>query len=589
MSLVASDPTVRNPLLLPVVAKLLRLRILIWIGSFRRARLRGKLGYIFLGLLLLAGLVFAFFISWWLLRFLRSPQFSSFVSSPTEFLDRVPVLVVSATFVGILLTSFGVLLQALYLAGDMDFLLSAPIPIRAVFVTKLLQAILPNFSLTLLFGLPVLFGLGASAGYNPLYYPLVVVILSLLALAAAGISALLVMLIVRIFPARRVAEVLGFLVGTMSFLCSQSGQLANYTDLSSEQAGQALNFIARFDVAWSPLAWAGRGLVAIGESNWISGIGLVFLSSALAAGIFLLALATAERLYYSGWTQVQSVSSRRKKRRRTARAANQTATLIVYAERLIPAPVRGIAIKDWRVLRRDLRNLSNLVMPLIFGVIYTFMLLRSRGEPNLGRGEAPEWFNQAVTNISLYANVAISLFVAWSLSSRLALMSFSQEGRAYWIVRSAPVTTSKLLAAKFTVALVPALGLSWGFMLVTFLVRGGTVSVFLYSLLAVTLSIAGLVGINLTFGVLGANFTWDDPRRISGGASGCLGTVASMLYLVIALAFFFGPVLLIAGLGFQDFYGQLAGSLLGGGFALAGALIPLYLVRKKVPLLGEGV
>ncbi len=89
------------------------------------------------------------------------------------FLQSVPVLVFAALFLGILFSSFGVLLQALYLSGDMDFLLTSPVPIRAVFVTKLLQAVLPNFGLIALFGLPVLFGLGLSGHYNILYYPLV--------------------------------------------------------------------------------------------------------------------------------------------------------------------------------------------------------------------------------------------------------------------------------------------------------------------------------------------------------------------------------------------------------------------------------
>ncbi len=89
------------------------------------------------------------------------------------FLESLPVLIFTGLFMGILVTSFGVLLQALYLSGDMDFLLSSPIPIRAVFITKLMQAVLPNFGLIALFGLPVLFGLGISGGYNFLYYPLV--------------------------------------------------------------------------------------------------------------------------------------------------------------------------------------------------------------------------------------------------------------------------------------------------------------------------------------------------------------------------------------------------------------------------------
>jgi hypothetical protein len=111
---------------------------------------------------------------------------------------------------------------ALYLAGDMDFLLSTPIPIRAVFISKLLQAILPNFGLICLFALPMLYGLGASLGYQWLYYPLVLTLLAVLALAAAGIASLLVLFIVRIFPARRVAEVLGF-VGAIFHCCSRPG------------------------------------------------------------------------------------------------------------------------------------------------------------------------------------------------------------------------------------------------------------------------------------------------------------------------------------------------------------------------------
>jgi hypothetical protein len=227
-----------------------------------------------------------FVLSWLLLGFLRSPELAQLVGDPQPFLENVPVLIVSVAFFGILLTSFGVLLQALYLAGDMDFLLSAPVPIRAVFLTKLLQATLPNFSLILLFGLPVLYGLGAAQRYNFLFYPLVLILMGVLALAAAGLSSLLVMLVVRIFPARRVAEVLGLFVGVISLLCSQSGQFANWVDVSGQQAADALALVSRVNTPWSPLAWAGRSLVAIGEGRWLSGGLLLLLILLLAGGIF---------------------------------------------------------------------------------------------------------------------------------------------------------------------------------------------------------------------------------------------------------------------------------------------------------------
>ncbi|HZD55536.1 MAG TPA: hypothetical protein VE136_02335, partial [Anaerolineales bacterium] len=345
------------------VWKLLRLRIKIFTSGFQRARLRRKIGIIVLALAALVVLAFAFVLSWLILRFMRSPQLLQYVGDAVSLLESLPVIVVSTAFLVILLTSFGVLLQALYLAGDMDFLLSAPVQIRAVFISKLIQAILPSFGLVLLFGLPVLYGLGASSGYSLLYYPLVLVVLSALTLAAAGLSSLLVMLVVRIFPARRVAEVLGLLVGVVSFLCGQSGQLTNYADISGQQASQALGMLSRLNSPWSPLAWAGRGLADVGAARWASGLGLTLLSLGLASGIFILSLSTAERLYFTGWANVQ-ITPRRKKTPRTARPLDRKGSpLSKLVEANLPASVRGIFVKDLLVLRRDLRNMSQLVTP----------------------------------------------------------------------------------------------------------------------------------------------------------------------------------------------------------------------------------
>lgn len=187
----------------------------------------------------------------------------------------------------------------------------------------------------------------------------------------------------------------------------------------------------------------------------------------------------------------------------------------------------------------------------------------------------------------LYANVGISLFVSWSLVSRLAMMSFSQEGQSYWLLKGAPISTYQLLAGKFLVAYLPGLILGWAFILVMSVAKPGGLSVMAFSLLVVALCNAGVAGINLGFGVAGANFTWDDPRRLGGGASGCLGALASGLYLALALLLFFGPVLVLPNLGLSGLLAQLVGLVIGGGFSLACMIVPLSVVRKRVPLLGE--
>ena len=304
--------------ILPAVWKLLKLRGRLIFSDFKRAKVRRKIVIGFVWLAILGVMVFVFGLSWALLGFLQSPTLQQAIGEMQHIIEAVPSLIVSATFFGILLTSFGVLLQGLYLAGDMDFLLSSPIPIRSVFLAKLLQAILPNLAIVSLFGLPVLLGLGVANNYSFLYYPFVLIVMAALALAAAGISALLVMLLVRIIPAKRIAEVLGFVGAILAMVMSQIGNIINFGEFTpgDEQLQQTLSTVERINSPWMPLTWGGRGLVALGEGDWLLAVGLLALTLGVCLGIFWLSLVTAERLFYAGWAGMQVVATKKKTKRR---------------------------------------------------------------------------------------------------------------------------------------------------------------------------------------------------------------------------------------------------------------------------------
>ncbi len=568
------------------VWKLLRLGWLISFNTLRRAKLNHKIGYLAGALVALAVAAGVFAASWAILAFLRSPALARFVD-PALFLPGVPALILTGAFVSTLLFSFGVLLQALYLANDLDFLLSAPVPIRAVFVAKLLQAILPNFGLVSLFCLPLLYGLGAAEGYHILYYPLVVVVLAVLALVAAGLASLLVMGVVRVFPARRVAEVLGLLTGLISFLCTQLSFFSRSARFSRAQMSQVLDALAYLNAPWSPLAWAGRGLADIGEGRWLTGAGSLLLTVGLASAIFVVTLSTAERLYYTGWARLQGGTRRKKAARVSRPGTEKTVPLASLVDRVVPSAVRGLIVKDALVIRRDLRNMSQLLIPLIVGVIYTMTLIQSGGRPPAGRGEAPAWFMQAFRNVLVYGNVGISLFVTWSLTSRLAMMGFSQEGRHYWLLKTAPISAGRLLAAKFMVAYLPALALGWGFLLAISLMQGADLFALLFGMSVVALCSSGIAGINLAFGVAAANLEWGDPRQMVRRTAGCAGTLAGAGYMIVTLALFFGPLIGFALLGWSETAAQFVSLIAGGAASLACAIVPLWLVYDRVPRIGE--
>ena len=585
----ASQPSGR---VLPAIWNLLRLRVRISLNSFRHAK-PGRKVLSVIGILAVLGFAgFIFFLSTLVLGFLRSPDLAQYVGIQAgPLLQAIPPLTLSAMFVGILVTSFGVLLQALYLSGDMDFLLSSPVPIRAVFVAKLMQAILPNLGLLSLFGLPVLFGLGFSGGYHFLYYPLLVLMLVALALVAAGFSSLIVMLVARVFPARRAAEVIAFLGAAFAIVCSQLGNFsqafAGNADISNEQLSGAASLLVRADTLWLPLNWAGRGLVDIGEGRWLSGTLLSLSTFGLCALGFWFALATAERWYYSGWAGMQAVARRKKPARTAPPSADVGAGFPSWADRLLTVPVRAVIRKDFLVLRRDLRNLSQFISPLILGVIYTLMIFRSGGEPPPGRGEAPDWFMESFRVVLAYGNVGIALFVGWILLNRLAGMAFSQEGKNYWILKASPLCAADLLSAKFLVSYLPALALGGVFLVVISLAQGISALGFLYSLLAVALSMAGMNGIMIGFGAAGANLNWDDPRKMNAGSLGCLGQVITMLALPLLFGLFIAPLGLAVAFRISQVYGYLIGAFLGSGASLACAILPLKLVEKKVRHLDE--
>ena len=574
--------------IMPAVWKLLLLRLRITWNSFRHAKLRNKIGTIFITLMFLGFGYFIFSGSSLLLKFVNSSEFAQYAGVELQpLLASIPALTLTALFIGTLLTSFGVLLQALYLSGDMDFLLATPVPLRAVFVAKLLQAILPNFAFISLFGLPLLFGLGASSGYNFLYYPLVIVAMVVLALAAAGLSSLLVMLVVRILPPRRAAEILGFVGAMFGFICSQSGNFANSFGKDINISGTRITGIMLLaNTRWLPLNWAGQGLVALGEGQWLWAFLLLGATLGLASVAFWFALVTAERWYYSGWAGMQVVA--RKKVTRSARPAVATSNRIgLGLARLLPKPVLAIVQKDFLTLTRDLRNLSQLVSPIIFGAMYTLILLRSGGDPPAGQGEAPDWFMSSFRIVLAYGNVGMSLFVGWMLLSRLSGMGFSHEGKNYWMLKASPIRTSHLLASKFIVAYLPALGLGLVFLSVISVVQGLTMVEFAYSLLAIVMCLAGMNGILLAFGVAGANFTWDDPRKMNAGVMGCFGQIVTMLYLPLSFGLFIAPLGFAEFLNYSIAYGYLFGLIFGTGIAAGFAFIPLWLVRKRVERLGE--
>jgi ABC-2 type transport system permease protein len=539
------------------IGVLVRTRFLIARNTFWR----GKIGRKILIVLGLVGLCFASYglyrLTLGAVRGLTSPQFARFLERaareipdlPASFsvdvrsyLLALPSLVLFSALVLMVLTSFTTVLSSLYLSGDMDMLLVAPVPMRAVFIVKFFGGLLvPYLLLFVLIG-PFLLGFGQGLGFGAAFFVVAVVVLLLLPLLPTGLGALLVMAVVRVIPARRAREIVGVIGGMVGISWYIFSQFSNQLAPRVANA-RTLDYLRRFDSPALPSAWAGRALIAAGEGSWTALALYGGLFAALSIGVFAACVVLAERLYYAGWSNMSTkggrVKGKRQKARGTAEQAERTPFYLLPFSFFLPQESRAVLVKDLRIFPRDLRNLQQLIFPLVLAGIWTFRLIT--GGSTTGNDRAPDIFE----SLSTLASAGISFYICLVLSSAMGGPGISREGRGFWLLKVAPISAWRILLGKLTLAYLPFPIIGTLFIVFLSILQGSTPAELARALALVLLGGLGTTSISMGIGAAFPKLNWDNPRQQTSIQAGCLAPILYMLYLGIAI----GAVLGLPALG----------------------------------------
>lgn len=518
---------------------LARARLLIARNTFWRGKIGRKIAIlVLLGVVALAAygsraLVFE------VVRFITSPLFldqlrelarqqpaSNLPMTFEPFLRALPSMVFTIASLLLLLSSFSSVLSALYLSGDIDALLVAPVPMRAVFVVKFFGALLGSYLLLLLVVGPPLVGYGQALGLHPAFYAAGLLALLLLPLLPAGLSTLLVMGVVRLVPARRAREIVGMIGGLFGMAWYVVSQLSSRFAPRVSGAA-AFDTFRRFDNPLLPPAWAARALVAAGHADWPELLFYGGLFAAVSLGTLAGCLVLAERLYYEGWSNMATQGGRAGRRAERQRERGWSGWL----GRLLPPESAAIFVKDLRVFPRDLRNIQQVIFPLLIAGVWVVQLLgpSERGASRPGSGSG------FLVSLGSVASTGISLYICTMLASALGATGISREGKGFWQLKVAPVSAWRLLLGKLALAYLPFLTVG------TLLVVGMTQLQHLTPLELlrnlVLLWVTGLGVSSLTLG-LGAAFprlNWENPNQQVSVRAGCLGQLLTLAYVGVAL------------------------------------------------------
>ena len=307
---------------------------------------------------------------------------------------------------------------ALFERGDLDLLLSSPLPSRSIFTVRLLGVVLVCAALYL-FLLGPLVHVGVALGQFRWIGVYVAIATTSTLMACLGM--LLTLALVRLLGARRtrvLAQVLSAVAGALLFLLSQSFSLVSQTE-GGGAAQRTLQHLAASPwlAPGSPLWLPGRA--ALGEPLPMLGMAV------LGVAAFMLTVGRTHSFFVHG---VQEAAS-------TARAIArpQGALRMRFRRSLFDT----VVVKEWRLIARDPHLISQVLLQLVYLVPLLFLILRKNDSPGPAIG----------------AGLAL---LCSSLTSSLAWIIVSAED-APDLLQSSPAAARTIGLAKLAAVVMPPL------------------------------------------------------------------------------------------------------------------------------------
>jgi len=418
-------------------------------------------------------------------------------------------------------------LSSFFLAKDLDLLVSAPVDWLRLYLAKLGETVVHSSWMVALMAVPILAAYGVSYGGGWGFAPYAVATLLPLFLLPAVIGAMLTLVLVNVFPARRTRDLLSIIaLGTVAVMILLFRMVRPEQLARPEGFRNLLDYITVLRTPtspWLPSEWATDAIM-----TWLRGgidtLPLLLLWSTAAAFVTLGAMAHA-RLYATGYTRAQEGAER------FIRGGFWRWSLR-YVLAPLPVAKREFVLKDIRLFFRDTQQWSQLILLAVLVVVYLFNI---KALP-LFRGEQVPFF--FVTLVS-FLNLGLSGFVLASIAARFIFPAVSLEGRQMWLLRSSPLDLRALLWSKYWVGTIPLLVLALlltGLTNVLLKVTPFMMVVSLTTICALTLAIAALA---LGFGALYPQFETENAAQIPtsfGGLVFMMSTIALLAAVIVALA-----------------------------------------------------
>jgi ABC-2 type transport system permease protein len=447
------------------------------------------------------------------------------------------LLIILLTFLSMLL--FSNLITALstfFLARDLDLVLSTPAPLGSFYYSRLITTTLNSSWMVLFFSLPIFVAYGTVFGGGFLYYLWVALLLPLFLIIPASVGVLVTHLLVYFLPAKRIRDIL-FFIGLFSFIIiyflfrfSQPERL-----VQPESFGHFLQFLTAMETPASPFLPSSWSTEVLAAPLFKKPTDQGFFYALLASYALFLPLVTAwiaGAVYLTGWSKAQE--SRQGRRQHPL-----FESVLDWLMRPFPSVLSALMVKDIKAFLRDSTQWSQLFLLIALMVVY---LYNFKVLP-LDRSPLP---TATLKTAVSFANLALAGFVLSAVAMRFAFPAVSLEGKAFWILQTAPISLRTLLWSKLWLNLVPLLILGELLVFLSNLLLQVPVWMMLLSVATVFLLTIGITAICVGVGALYPKFSFDHAAEIPTSFGGAVSMIICVAFIGVAVMMEAWPIYVLA-------------------------------------------
>lgn len=459
---------------------------------------------------------------------------------------------------------------------DLETYHASPLPKWRIVLTRWGKTFVQSASIIYVFLIPMFVAFAHQYRVPAWFYPVVLIDLALLLAAPVTLGCIVIMVLVRYFPVQRIHQVvasMAMLVMTVAVVALRMSRPERFfMPIGTDDLARALQAIELPSMERYPGTALAEVMVAVAGG----GKAVLFPMKivALAVMVFVAFVIITTPMYFRAFVRAKESMAP------AAIGAGGFTRLADWLLRPFDPPTRAMIGKEVRTLTRDAAQWSQLFLmaALLFLYLYNIRML-----PLGGDTRAP---------IISYANLGMAGFIIAAIGLRFAYPSIASEGKAFWILQTAPVSYRRLLISKVVVYTLPLTALSLILTAFANIIMHANMVVWLFTLIGASLLAATLVSLGVGMGGLAPNFAAENPLQVGlslggfGYMAAALGYVGTLMLLMARpiMQYVFWRMFALDYQSVLVFVVPIAGAVL---LSLALMIIPLVVAEKRLAALSE--